>query len=229
MSEKAPVPAPSMGEKRERTIQALIQSFAADRLSVEEFETRLDQAHRATDLQTLEDLVQDLPAVPPPASPTAASVARAVRPKAPLPDEVRDRAFLVGIMGGFDKKGPWTPARHTFVLAMMGGGTLDLREARLLPGITEIDIFAFWGGVEIIVSPDMIVDCSGIAIMGGFEQGVGPSTPTSADAPVIKISGMALMGGVEIIYRFPGESAKDAKLRRRRERKQLKSGPQDQT
>jgi hypothetical protein len=75
----------------------------------------------------------------------------------------------------------------------------------------------------------MIVDCSGIAIMGGFEQGIGPSTPTSTDAPVIKISGMALMGGVEIIYRFPGESSKDAKLRRRRERKQLKSGQQDQT
>jgi hypothetical protein len=229
MSEKAPVPALSMGEKRERTIQALIQSFAADRLSVEDFESRLDQAHRATDLKTLEDLVQDLPAVPPASSPTTAPPTRITRPLAPAPEEVRNRAFLVGIMGGFDKKGPWTPARHTFCLAMMGGGSLDLREARLLPGVTEIDIFAFLGGVEIIVSPDMIVDCSGIAIMGAFEQGVGPATPTSVDAPVIKISGIALMGGVEIIYRFPGETAKEAKLRRREERRKLKSGKQGET
>lgn len=227
MSEKPPVPAPSMGEKRERTIQALIQSFAADRLSVEEFETRLDRAHRAVDLKTLDDLVQDLPAVTAPATPATTPAVRP-RPRAPAPEEVRDRGFLVGIMGGFDKKGPWTPARHTFILAMMGGGTLDLREARLLPGVTEIDIFAFWGGVEILVSPDMMVDCSGIAIMGGFEQGVAPPSTPNPEAPVIKISGMALMGGVEIIYRYPGETAKDAKLRRRQERKQLKSGQQDQ-
>jgi hypothetical protein len=227
MSEKAPVPAPTLGEKRERTIQALIKSFAADGLSVEEFETRLDQAHRAVDLRTLDDLVQDLPAVAPQGAPASAPMPRLAQRPTPLPDEVRDRGFLVGIMGGFDKKGPWTPARHTFVLAMMGGGVLDLREARLLPGVTEIDIFAFWGGVEIIVSPDMIVDCSGIAIMGGFEQGIGPAVPAHTDGPVIRVSGMALMGGVEIIYRLPGETAKEAKLRRRKERKQLRSGPEE--
>ncbi|MGH7502540.1 MAG: DUF1707 SHOCT-like domain-containing protein [Longimicrobiales bacterium] len=229
MSEKAPVPAPMLGEKREQTIQALIQSFAADRLSVEEFERRLDQAHRAVDLTTLAELVQDLPATPAPATPAKGPATLPARPRPPLPDEVRDRGFLVGILGGFDKKGPWTPARHTFILAMLGGGTLDFREARLLPGVTEIDIFAFCGGVEIIVSPGMVVDCSGIAIMGGFEHGSGSNAQADPDAPVIKVSGMALMGGVEIIYRLPGETAKDARVRLRQERKQLRSGRRDRS
>jgi hypothetical protein len=222
MSSKPPVPGPTLAEKREKTVQLLIDSFAADRLSVEEFESRLDRAHRAPDAGTLEGLVSDLP-VAAPASPVGSTAPITVaRPVQLRPQDVQERKILVAIMGGFERKGTWTPARKIVALALMGGGSLDFREALMPAGIIEVEIFAMMGGVEIIVPPGVAVDCSGFALMGGFEETTMVSANPGPDAPTIRIRGLAIMGGVEVQVRLPGESARDANSRMRQERRQLR-------
>jgi len=226
MDQRSPLPGPTLAERREKTIQLLIDSFASDRLAVEDFEARLDQAHRATDLASLEKLTSDLPAVVPGETPAKSSdlPARtpASRPARALPEDVREHQFMVAIMGGHERKGPWTPAQKTTVLTLMGGAELDFREARLGPGVTEVDIFAMMGGVDIVVPPGIVVDSSGFALLGGFAHGPGRTEETPADAPVLRVSGIALMGGVDIQVRLQGESAGDAKRRQREERRQLR-------
>lgn len=219
MAEKPPVPGPSLSEKREKTIQLLIDSFASDRLSVEDFESRLDRAHKASDLPALEDLVSDLPA-----KADVRTTGPAVRGLATpaRPEDVPESQFLVSIMGGTERNGSWTPARTTRVLALMGGTLLDFREAHLAPGVTEVEVFALMGGAEIIVPPGVRVDSSGIAILGGFGHGPGASAASSPDAPVIRVGGFVFMGGVDIHVRLPGESAREAKQRLRHERKKLR-------
>jgi hypothetical protein len=226
MDQRSPLPGPTLAEKREKTIQLLIDSFASDRLAVEDFEARLDLAHRATDLSSLEKLTADLPAVARPQTPMMAAE-RPARPPAPrpamaLPEDIRERQFMVAILGGHDRKGPWTPARKTTVLTLMGGAELDFREARLGPGVTQIEIFAMMGGVEIIVPPGIAVDSAGFALMGGFGHGPGRTEAMPPDAPVLRVSGICVMGGVDIQVRHAGESAGDAKRRERDERRRLK-------
>lgn len=109
----------------------------------------------------------------------------------------------------------------------MGGVDLDFREARMGPGITEISAFALMGGVEIIVPPDLQVECSGIGIMGGFDCSDEVRQSSDPDSPILKINGLAIMGGVDITVREPGETALDAWRRRRaarRERRRLRRG-----
>lgn len=227
MAEKPPVPAHALGERREATIRVLIDSFAADRLTVEEYEARLDLANRAGDLASLDALTRDLPAAAPAGTAPVTVAAAARRVPAPRPEEVRERQLFLALMGGVDRKGAWTPARHSFMLALMGGASLDFREARLPPGVTELDIFVMWGGVEILVPPDIIVDCGGVAIMGGFEHEAGSPIQAGPATPILKVGGFALMGGVEIQVRLPGESARDAKRRLREERKKPGRGAGD--
>jgi len=228
MSSKPPLPGPTLAEKREKTIQLLIDSFASDRLSVEDFETRLDQAHRALDAGTLDSLIRDLPAIAAPApvpapqaapAPVASPYPQVARAR---PDEVRERQVLAAIMGGVDRKGPWVPAQKTIIFALMGGAVFDFREARLPQGVTEVEIYAMMGGVEIIVPPGVAVDSSGIAIMGAFEDGPGRTAGLPPDAPIVRVGGLVIMGGVDVTVRLPGETAGDAKRRHREERKQLK-------
>jgi hypothetical protein len=214
MADIPPVPAVRLADKRDQTIKVLIRSFAADQLAVEDFEDRLDRAHRAADLATLEALVADLDVQPAP--PTAVEKP-APRPVA-VPSAVRDRQFLAAVLGGVERKGSWTPAQRTFAIAVMGGIHLDFREAALGPGVTEVDIFALMGGAEIIVPPDLVVDSDGVAIMGGWGHGPGRQAPADPDAPVLRLTGLTLMGGVEITVRHPGESARDAKRRLKAER-----------
>jgi hypothetical protein len=129
---------------------------------------------------------------------------------------------VVAIMSGTERKRVWTPARNLDVVAFMGGVELDFREARFAEGVTQVNILAMMGGVEIVVPPGLRVECSGVGIMGGFES-LSQGDPDDA-TPLLRITGLAIMGGVEISQRRAGESTKQARLRRRQEQRQLRRG-----
>ena len=58
--------------------------------------------------------------------------------------------------------------------------------------------------------------------MGGFGHEGALASTRDADAPVIRVTGLAILGGVGVKVRLPGESARDARLRRKAERKAKK-------
>jgi hypothetical protein len=119
-------------------------------------------------------------------------------------------------MGGQERGGSWIVPRQLKVFVLMGGAEIDLREARFGPGVTEIEVFAVMGGAHIIVPPGVRVENMGAAFMGGFDLKAGDATALSAAHPVVRLSGLVIMGGVETETRWPGETAKEAKRRRRR-------------
>jgi hypothetical protein len=201
-------------EQRAQIIERLCEHFAQDHLTLEELERRLDVAERTQDRNELAALLADLqPHLP---MRTAPEPVPAPATEPPLPAERPANGAIVAIMSGAERLGHWRPAAHNLVLCIMGGAELDFRDVRLPPGETEVFVLALMGGADIIVPPGLAVDVSGFAIMGGFSH-VTPPTRPHPDAPLLKITGFALMGGVDIDERLPGESARDAK-RRRRER-----------
>lgn len=114
----------------------------------------------------------------------------------PVPAPVEDSETLLAILSGVQRKGEWEPAELVRVFAVMGGAELDFREAVLVEGVTELWIFAFCGGVEVTVPRDINVETRGVGIMGGFSQ--VEHRAKEADAPTLRITGFALMGGVEV-------------------------------
>lgn len=208
--------------ERENVVKVLIDQYAADNLTVEEFETRLDSAYTAATTEQLEGLLSGLPVLASQVDvPSVPSVQRAPA------ESVRGHGFQLAIMGGYEKKGEWTPPRKLQSLAIMGGAGLDFREARMPPGITEVNILAIMGGAEIVVPPGLAVETHGFGFMGGFEGVDQVGVDTDPDAPRLVIRGLAIMGGVEVTVRLPGETARDARQRRktaRKERRRLRQG-----
>ena len=208
--------------ERENVVKVLIDQYAADNLTVEEFETRLDTAYAASTTEQLEGLLAGLPVLASQAdAPGIPSVKRA------RAESVRDHGFQIAIMGGYEKKGEWTPPRKLQWLAIMGGAGLDFREALMPPGVTEVNILAIMGGAEILVPPGLAVETHGFGFMGGFEGVDQAGVDTDPDAPRLVIRGLAIMGGVEVTVRLPGETARDARQRRklaRKERRRLRQG-----
>ncbi|MDH3207374.1 MAG: DUF1707 domain-containing protein [Gemmatimonadota bacterium] len=202
------------------TIDALCEHFANDAITVEDFEARVDIAHRATSVAELRKLLLDLPSGDLP-------VVAGEHPK-PVPggqyqvapsEHAKQTGYAIAVLGGSRRKGPWSPARVNYTVAIMGGVELDFREAALPPGLTEVKVFSAMGGVEVIVPPGLSVESHGIGILGGFEH-AGDGAHPQPGAPVLRITGVALMGGVEIKVRHPGETASDARRRRRQERRE---------
>jgi len=218
-------------------IAALSEHFAADHIEMEELERRLDLAHRATVPEELRALLADLPSgvnVPAPINPTRGAMQSAASQSVPqaysgpgrpvaAEHEVRDSQVVVGFMGGSTRGGSWVPARRITSVAVMGGVEIDFREARFAPGVTRLHVFAVWGGVDIIVPPDLRVECDGIGIMGGFEQETDPDGQPDPNGPVLRISGLACMGGAKVKVRHSGKTSRDARLRRKEHRKMLEA------
>ncbi len=124
---------------------------------------------------------------------------------------------MYAIMGGIDRHGVWTVPSRMKIVAMMGGAQLDLREALLPAGPIDLEILAVMGGVQIIVPPGLAVQMNGTAIMGGFsELNRAPVLP-DPEAPLLRVHGFAVMGGVDVQMRLPGETERDAHRRTRKE------------
>jgi hypothetical protein len=204
-----PVP---LDQTRQRIVDQLVQHYAVENLDDRGLEERLTKAYQATTLAELSELVADLPAEPAPAGApsSAGAVARA--------DYVPERQVVAAFMGGAERKGVWTPPESLFVVAVMGGAELDFRQARFGPGVTEVNCFVLMGGVEIVVPPGVHVDLNGLAIMGGFGQAGTAAPAAEPGAPVLKIGGFAMMGGVEVQVRYEGEKPSEARRRERLER-----------
>ncbi|NNK62152.1 MAG: DUF1707 and DUF2154 domain-containing protein [Gemmatimonadetes bacterium] len=227
---------PAGDATRQKAVDALCEAFADDRISVEEFERRVELAHRAETLEELRALLRGLPAPLPARRPETSSGEESsshegapTRPEISLsrhvtqpPEMVRPTSFIAGILGGGGRRGAWYPARVNYAIGFMGGFTLDLREAPLPPGVTEIRLFCFWGGGEVIVPPDVRVEVSVAGILGGVDYDHAVPGTLDPDAPVVRITGICLMGGAEIAVRYAGESAGDAKRRRKSERRSRK-------
>jgi hypothetical protein len=78
--------------------------------------------------------------------------------------------------------------------ALMGACEIDLRDARI-EGQAVLDLFAFWGGIEIRVPPDWMVEGRGIAVLGAFED---KSRRPDDGSPKLIVTGLVIMGGVEV-------------------------------
>ena len=198
-------------EVRERVIAKLSEGFARDLLDVEEFERRVTAAHTSDAPEAIQALIADLPAGPAePAGSSTALTAPSPATTVALAPASNDEQRLFAIMGGIDRRGAWTVPRKLKLKTMMGGAVLDLREARFPPGPVDIQIFAFMGGAQIIVPPGLAVQTDGSAFMGGFQQVNRASAHPDPDAPLLRVHGFAIMGGVDVRMRLPGENEHDA-------------------
>lgn len=222
-------------ERRTQVVALLSHAFSRDDLDVDELDRRMEVAHRALTVAELDALVADLAG----GEPTSALAHRAPKevvvrsltaPTSALQVggmiDRPDRQALWAVMGGVQRAGRWTVPRHTTLHCLMGGITLDFREADLAPGVTELTIICLMGGVEIIVPPNLNVEVAGSAILGGFDQEhPGADALATEQVATLRITGVAFAGGVGVETRRIGESSRQARKRIKTERKLLLDAP----
>ncbi|MGR8010314.1 DUF1707 SHOCT-like domain-containing protein [Streptomyces hypolithicus] len=211
--------------ERERVAEVLRDAVAEGRLDMEEFDQRLDAVYRARTYGELEPLVRDLPAPGGSAAPVAAvdsSRTSASWPPARIGGPATSRGAFA-FWGGFSRKGTWTVGQRFTAFAMMGGGEIDLREARFEDRDIVIRCFTIMGGVQVTVPPGLDVHVNGIGFMGGFGDLTGETDePVAPDSPRVRVTGFALMGGVGVerkVTRAEKQRLKEARRQQKLEKK----------
>lgn len=179
--------------ERQRIAQLLHDAHSDGQLTLSEFDERTKTLWATMYADELPALVEDL-------SPVAASAGTQVDRVARQPG---GSGFSFSVMGASVKKGTWQIAPNHTSITVMGGNDIDLRHATLSARETVINAYAVMGGIDIIVPDDVRVIDDGIGIMGGFgiedKGAVAPMDALPADAPIVRVRGAALMGGVGII------------------------------
>jgi DUF1707 SHOCT-like domain len=177
---------------RDRAASVLNEALAEGRLTAEEHSERLDSIYAAKTQADLVPLLDDLPV---PASAAAATA----------PGTGPERSYhggpIVAIFGGAVRKGSWRVPPTSTVVTVFGGADLDLRDA-ILPG-REITIKAVsvFGGMSITVPPEMRVVDSGVAIFGGRDVSSETPESESQDAPVLRLQGACVFGGISVKHK----------------------------
>ncbi|HEV7627375.1 MAG TPA: DUF1707 domain-containing protein [Streptomyces sp.] len=211
--------------ERERIAEVLREALAEGRLGMDEFQDRLDSAYRARTRGELVPLVRDLPQQGSQESSLSRAAdeegdaAPALRGKRRWTERIGGAAtsrWGIGIMGGFSRKGEWTAPRVFTGIGIMGGGELDLRDARFEDREVVIRCFALMGGMSVTVPPGLGVEVRGVGIMGGFDT--SGSSFGDPDAPRVVITGLTLMGGVGVVRKIRHEEKLQLRLERREQR-----------
>ncbi|SDS51797.1 DUF1707 domain-containing protein [Corynebacterium timonense] len=191
--------------QRERAAHALSDALSDGQISLSEFDARCAQVWDATYSDELDTLTADLspvgetPGVVSHTAPWSQGASARVDPSA------NGSALTVSVFGATDRRGSWAISPQHLSITVFSGNDLDLRHAVLESPDITITCVAIFGGIDIIVPEDAKVITEGVGIFGGFGDSARTPVPPRADAPVIRVRGLAAFGGVDIV-RKPGGS-----------------------
>jgi hypothetical protein len=190
---------------RERVADALREAAGQGRIDMDELEERLEAVYAAKTYGELLPITRDLPAdgatprlvSSASAMPVAASAASSGALVVGSGTSSARRGRAIAIMSGANRGGSWIVPRRFGAFAFWGGSVIDLREARFDSPVTEITASAIMGGVQVLVPEDVRVEVHGFGLMGGFNES-GSQPATAANAPVVRVKGVAFWGGVQV-------------------------------
>ncbi len=111
-----------------------------------------------------------------------------------------ERLDALAFMGGTRRSLASADFEGGSLVAVMGGIEIDLRGASLAGGQATLDTFAMWGGIEISVPRGWLVINRGVPLLGGFDDSTQApeADANAAPPPRLILTGVALMGGVEV-------------------------------
>jgi hypothetical protein len=182
----------SMDLERQKTIDLLSEHFAQDNISIEELERRMADVYRAPSVPALRDLTRDLPG---PGSITA-------RPAAPVSDLYAPESDrILSIMATTKRRGVWRLARHLNLWSVMSETHLDLTEAMLSEGVTEIDVHAIMASIKVIVPPGVRVVMQAGSFMAEVTDDAIDAPAVGSGAPVVRITGFVFMSELKVRVR----------------------------
>jgi Domain of unknown function (DUF1707) len=176
----APILASSL--EREAATSRLQEAFAEHRLTDDEFDQRIRRALAARTTAELDGLTADLPA---PAPSLVIAAAHGSKPG----------RFAVALKSSISRTGPWTVPPRFFSVVYKGSGLLDLRAAELSSAVTTITAVSYKARTEVLLPPGVRVELGGTGV-----SGAGDARPADlpADAPLVRVQGVAYKGTIEV-------------------------------
>lgn len=182
--------------ERDATIRRLQAACVAGQLTLGEFGRRVETAFSACTSEDLEGLIGDLPAPPPPPSQAAGLAAG--------PGRGRGTRLSLSILGSHHRSGHWTLPARLVHLSVLGGAEWDLSGAVMAQPVTTITVVSLLGSTDVRIPDHIDAEVGGLALLGGHHVDLGETSPP-ANAPLIRLRHLSLLGSVRVLRGEPAE------------------------
>ncbi|HEX6465088.1 MAG TPA: DUF5668 domain-containing protein [Vicinamibacterales bacterium] len=121
------------------------------------------------------------------------------------------RFSALAVMGGGARRSNSQNFEGADLTAIMGGFDVDLRDASIAPNTEAvIDVFTFWGGIDLKVPEDWVVVNRIVPFMGGVDDKTRTPIATSAAQKRLVVRGIVIMGGINIRNRTRRDDIRDS-------------------
>src|SRR6266851_3389998 len=180
----------SDGERRQ-VIATLQAACVEGRLNLDEYGQRVEDALVARTRAQLEALLLDLPAE------TSTSDARAIASTNRAVARGGRVSSTLAVLASAQRSGFWRLAEDSRVVAVLGSCKIDLRSARISAAVTTLEVASVLGSIDVIVPAGVEVELEVHALLGSRDMRMG-TAPPAAGAPVIHITGMVLLGSLNV-------------------------------
>lgn len=178
----SPAVAPPTAAARDQVVELLTRHFANDGIPLDEFERRTAAVFTARSTDELHALVADVP---------GASSGR-------LPVVVPEHGRVSAVLSNAEQHSTMVVPRYLEVVAILGNAELDLRDATFGDGVTVIEVRSILGNVEITLPHDVRIEMAGSSLLGSFASHGGPGVGDGAPRRVVRLTGRAVLGNVEV-------------------------------
>jgi hypothetical protein len=163
---------------REGVLARLSTALGEGRLTLAEFEERVDGVLRARTFGEVQPFVADLPS----ATPALAK---------------RDVVELRANAGSITRKGRWIVPKRLVIHSKAGSVKLDMRHAVIEHAVVEIELDAPAGSATIVLPPGATADIDDVTATAGSAKSKVPSVPEpGSSAPHLLVRGSANAGSL---------------------------------
>jgi hypothetical protein len=167
---------------REGVLARLSTALGEGRLTLTEFEERVDRVLRARTFGDVQPIVADLPG----ATPALAK---------------RDVVELRADAGSITRKGRWIVPKRLVVRSKAGSVKLDMRQAVIDDPVVEIELAVRAGSATIVLPPGATADIDDVtATAGSAKSKVPPAPEPGSTAPHLLVRGDASAGSLVVRY-----------------------------
>jgi len=194
----------SLSRAREAKINELSTHFANDDLTLEDLERRIERVYKAASVAELEDITADLRRAM--TMPVDMSAARQSSDPTAVSSSYQTVAGRVlAFMGSTRRVGRWLVPQRLDVVAIMSDTKLDFTHAAMPGSVIDVHLRAVMASCKLVVPPNVRVINETHAVMASVRSradevlpGDAPATP---QAPVIRLTGYAVMAEVNVVVR----------------------------
>jgi hypothetical protein len=191
---------------RKDAVRVLCLAQAQDVLSVEGFETRLEQVHQAPNRATLEAIIADLaPATHAAIVPVTGTARYAVPADHGEIAPVSPAEFLrvASVFASTKRAGSWTVPLEIHGRVLFGEMTLDLKDAIFASDVVDIEVDVMLGSFTLIVPAGTQVENEVDEVLSSSSHSTRNARGARLNGLLVRLRGRVVLGSVEVKEKQP--------------------------